>query len=78
MPHYDALVLTLYISGFDVHRVSVDPCNTTNLLQLPAFNQMRFSLRMLNSAEQILSGFDGVTTVTLGDVTLPVRADLIT
>ena len=25
MPHYDALLLTLYINGFDVHRVLVDP-----------------------------------------------------
>ena len=78
MPHYDTLVLTLYISGFDVHRVSVDPGKATNLLQLPAFNHMRFSLGMLNLVGQILSGFDGATTVTLGDVTLPVRADLVT
>ena len=34
--HYDELVLTLYINGFDVHRVLVDPGNATDLLQLPA------------------------------------------
>ena len=50
MPHYDALVLTLCISGFDVHRVLVDPGSTTNLLQLLAFNQMKLSTGMLNSA----------------------------
>ena len=38
VPHYDALVLTLCISGFDVHRVLIDPGNTTDLLKLPAFN----------------------------------------
>ena len=32
MPHYDALVLTLCINGFDVHRVLVDPSSTTDLL----------------------------------------------
>ena len=37
VPHYDALVLTLCINGFDVHRVLEDPGNAANLLQLPAF-----------------------------------------
>ena len=37
VPHYDALVITLCINGFDVHRVLVDPGNATDLLQLPAF-----------------------------------------
>ena len=43
VPHYDALVLTLCISGFDVHMVLVDPGSTTYLLRLPAFNQMKLS-----------------------------------
>ena len=42
VPYYNALVLTLCISSFDVHRVLVDPGSTANLLQLLAFNQMRF------------------------------------
>ena len=33
----DALVLTLSINGFDVHRVLVDPSNAADLLQLPPF-----------------------------------------
>ena len=33
VPHYDALVLTLCISGFDVHRMLVDPSSTGDLLQ---------------------------------------------
>ena len=37
VPHYDALVLTLCINGFDVHKVLIDPGNAENLLQLPAF-----------------------------------------
>ena len=50
MPHYDALVLTLCINGFDVHRVLVDSHSATDLLQLPVFNQMKLSLQMLNLA----------------------------
>ena len=41
--HYDAPVLILCISGFDVHRVLVDPGSATDLLQLPTFNQMKLS-----------------------------------
>ena len=63
MSHYDALVLTLCINGFDVHRVLEDPSSLANLLQLPAFKRMKLSLDMLNSAERILFGFNGATTV---------------
>ena len=31
VPHYDALILTLCISDFDVHKVLVDPNSTTDL-----------------------------------------------
>ena len=34
VPHYDALVLTLCINGFNVHRVLVDPGSAVDLLQL--------------------------------------------
>ena len=78
MPHYKALVLTLYINGFDVHRVLVDPGSATDLLQLPAFNQMKLSPQMLNSIERIYFGFNGATTTTLGDITLPVQAGSVT
>ena len=32
VPHYEALVLTLYINGFDVHRVLLDPGSVADLL----------------------------------------------
>ena len=50
VPHYDALVLTLCIQGFDVHKVLVDPGSEVDLLQLPAFKQMKLSLGVVNSA----------------------------
>ena len=76
--HYDALVLTLCINGFDVHRVLIDPGSVVDLLQLPTFEQMKLSLGMLNSARRIISGFNGATTTTLGDVTLLVKAEPMT
>ena len=73
MPHYDALVLTLCINGFDMHRVLIDLSSVTDLLQLLVFKQMKLSLSMVNSVERILSGFNGATIVTIGDVALPVK-----
>ena len=78
MPHYDALVLTLCINSFDVHMVLVDLGSAIDLLQLPAFKQMKISLGMLNSAGRIISSFNGPTTVTLGDVALPIKAGSVT
>ena len=54
-PHHDALVLTLCINNFDVHRVVVDPSSATDLLHLPAFRQMKVPLDKLSSAGRIFS-----------------------
>ena len=78
VPHYDALVLTLCISDFDVHRVLIDLRSEADLLQIPAFEQMKFSIGMLNSIRRILSGFNGVTTTTLGDIALLVKVGPVT
>ena len=72
-PHHDALVLTLCINDFDVHKVLVD-LSRTDLLQLPTFKQMNISFDRLSSAGRILSGFNGATTVMMGNIALPVKA----
>ena len=78
MPHYDALVLTLCISGFDVHKALVDSDSAADLLQLLAFNQMTLSTGMLNLAGRILSSVNSATTTTLGDITLHVQVGPVT
>ena len=72
-PHYDALVLTVSINSFDVHRVLIDPGSAADLLHLPAFKQMRVPLDQLSSAGRVLSRFNGATTLTVGDITFPVQ-----
>ena len=57
-----------------MHRVLVDLSNATDLLTLLAFKQMNISLDRLSLAGKILFGFNEATTVTMGDITLPVRA----
>ena len=71
-------MLTLCINNFDVHKVLVDPGSVANLLQLPAFRQMKVPLDKLGSAGRILSRFNGATTLTMGDIALPVKAGSIT
>ena len=77
-PHHNALVLTLCINNFDVHRMLVDPGSAVDLLQLPAFRQMKVSLDKLSSAGRILSGFNGATTLTVSDIALPIKAGPVT
>ena len=72
--HHDALVLTLCINNFDVHKVLVDPGSATDLLQLPAFRQMNISFDRLSSTGRILSGFNGATIVTMGNIALLIKA----
>ena len=71
--HYDALVLTLCVNNFYVHRVLVDPGNAANLFHLPAFKNMKVLLDHLSSAGRILSRFNGATTLTVGDIVLSVK-----
>ena len=77
-PYYDALVLTVCINGFDVHRVLVDPGSVAHLLHLPAFKQMRVSIDHLHSPGRILLGFNGATTLSIGDITFSVKAGPVT
>ena len=67
-PHYDALVLTVCINSFNVHRVLVNPGNADDLLHLPAFKQMRVPIDHLCSAGRVLLGFNGATTLSVGDI----------
>ena len=69
-------MLILCINNFDVHRVRVDPGSATDLLQLPVFRQMNIPFDKLSSPGRILSGFNGATIVTMGDITLPIKVGL--
>ena len=76
-PHYDALILTLCINNFDMHRVLVDLGSTAKLLYFPAFRQMKVPLS-LSSAGRVLSRFNGATTLMVGDIALSVKARPVT
>ena len=77
-PHYDALIITLCVNNFDVHRVLVDLGSTAELLHLPTFMQMKVLLSHLSSAGRVLTGFNGSTTLTVGDIALSVKEGPVT
>ena len=77
-PHYDALVLTICINSFDVHRALVDPGSAADLLHFPAFKQMKIPIDHLHSPGRILSGFNGATTLSVRDITFSVKAGPVT
>ena len=76
-PHYDALVLTVGINNFDVHRVLIDPGSIVDLRHLPTLKPMRVLLDCLSSAGRVLSGFNRATTLTVGDIAFPVQEGLV-
>ena len=61
-----------------MHRVLVDPGNVAELLHFPAFMQMKVPLSHLSSAGRVLSGFNGSTKLTVGDIALSVKAGPVT
>ena len=61
-----------------MHRVLVDPGSASELLYLPALTQMKVSLSHLSLAGRVLSGFNGSTTLTVGDIALSVKAGPVT
>ena len=77
-PHYNTLILTICINSFDVHRVLVDPGSAADLLHFPAFRKMRVLIYHLHSAGRVLSGFNGATTLSVGDITFSVKAGPVT
>ncbi|RVW31155.1 hypothetical protein CK203_108452 [Vitis vinifera] len=77
-PHRDALILSLEIGDFDVRRILVDPGSSADLVQASVIGHMGHSLAGLENPGRILSGFNGSSTTSLGDIILPVRAGPIT
>nr|CAN61391.1 hypothetical protein VITISV_014768 [Vitis vinifera] len=77
-PHLDALILSLEIGDFDVRRILVDPSSSADLVQASVVSHMGHSLAGLENPGRILSGFNGSSTTSLGDIVLPVQAGPVT
>ncbi|XP_050290502.1 uncharacterized protein LOC126728761 [Quercus robur] len=73
-PHDDALVVSLQIGDYNMHRVLVDNGSSADILYYPAFQQMRIDRELLSPTNAPLVGFGGAKIFPLGAITVTVTA----
>ncbi|XP_030946323.1 uncharacterized protein LOC115970840 [Quercus lobata] len=73
-PHDDALVVSLQIGDYNMHRVLVDNGSSADILYYPAFQQMRIDKEWLALTNAPLMGFGGTKVFPLGAIILVVTA----
>ena len=71
-PHDDALVVSLRVGDYNMHRVLVDNGSLADILYYPAFQQMRIDKVRLIPTNAPLVGFGGSRVFLLGTVILSV------
>ena len=71
-PHDDALVVSVHVGDYNVHRMLVDNGSSADILYYPAFQQMWIDRARLIPTNAPLVGFGGTKVLPLGAITLSV------
>ncbi|XP_023924891.2 uncharacterized protein LOC112036314 [Quercus suber] len=71
-PHDDALVFSIRMGDYNVHRVLIDNGSSADILYYPAFQQMGIDRTRLIPTNAPLVGFGGTRVFPLGSITLSV------
>ena len=71
-PHDDALVVSIRIKDYNMHRVLVDNRSSANILYYPAFQQMGIDREQLIPTNAHFVDFGGTRVLPLGAITLSV------
>ena len=71
-PHDDALVVSIRIEDYNMHRVLVDNGSSADILYYPAFQQMGIGREQLIPTNAPFVGFGGTRVLPLGAITLSV------
>ena len=71
-PHDNALIVSVQVGGYNVHRVLVDNGSSADILYYPAFQQMGIDRARLIPTNAPLVGFGETRVFPLGAVTLSV------
>ena len=69
-PHDDALIISLQVKDYNMHRVLVDNGSSADILYFPAFQQMRIDRERLIPTNAPLIGFGGTRVFPLGAITI--------
>jgi hypothetical protein len=73
-PHDDALVVTMMIGNYNIHRILVDNGSSADILFLPAFEKMKIEQKRVAPAPTPLVGFTGEKVLPVGTISLPLTA----
>ena len=71
-PHDVALVVSLRVRDYNVHRMLVDNGSSADILYYPAFQQMGINKARLTPTHAPLVSFGGTRILPLGAITLSV------
>ena len=71
-PHDNALVVSLRVGDYNIHRVLVDNDSLADILYYPAFQQMRIDREQLVPINAPLVGFEGTKVFPINVITLSV------
>ena len=71
-PHDDALVVSIRVGDYNMHKMLVDNGSLANILYYPAFQQIGIERERLILTNASLVGFGGTRVFPLGAVTLSV------
>ena len=74
-PHNDPFVITLTIEGFNTKRILVDNGNSTDIIYLPIFQQLKLDPGRLHPFDSPLVSFSGDRVYPKGIVTLTVTVE---
>ena len=69
-PYDDALVVSVRVGDYNVHRILVDNDSSADILYYPAFQQMGINRARLTPTNAPLVGFGGTRVLPLGAITL--------
>ncbi|XP_050248587.1 uncharacterized protein LOC126695824 [Quercus robur] len=71
-PYDDALIVSIRVGDYNMHRVLVDNGSSADILYYPMFQQMRINKEQLIPTNASLVGFEGSRVFPLGAVTISV------
>ncbi|XP_050258907.1 uncharacterized protein LOC126703890 [Quercus robur] len=72
-PHYNALVVTLRIGGYDVKRVLVDQESAVEIIYPDLYKGLNLKPEDLTAYDSPLVSFEGKTVTPRGQIRLPVQ-----